>query len=118
MADDLGSAEAADLAAGGERQPAGQAEEEACGVKVARAGRIDDPRYRRRRDGVLLAIGEDNAALFAAGQRGDRDMAAHRLRRREVVGLVQRADLGLIGEQDIDLALDKLAEGGPMAADA
>src|SRR5437764_1725781 len=119
MADDLGSAEAADLAAGGERQPAGQAKEEACGVKIARPGRIDDPRHRRRRDGALLATGEDETALFAAGQRGDRDMAAHRLRRRrEIFGLVKRADLRFVGEQDIDLALDKLAEGSPMAANA
>ena len=102
----------------GSGQAAGQAEQEACGVKVARPGRIDDPGHRRRGDGVLLAIGQDDAAALAPGQRGDRDMAAHRLRRcREVVSLVQRADLRLVGEQDIDLALDQFAEGGPMPPD-
>src|SRR5438874_13124263 len=118
MADDLGSAQAADTAAGGEGQAAGQAEQEACGVKVARPGGIDDPGYRRCGDGVLLAIGQDDAAALAPGQRGDRDMAAHRLRRcGEVVSLVQRADLRLVGEQDIDLALDQFAERGAMPPD-
>jgi len=45
-------------------------------------------------------------------------MAAHRPRRcHEVVSLVQRADLRLVGEQDIDLALDQFAEDGPMPPD-
>src|SRR4029450_12013527 len=46
MADDFGSKKAADLAAGGERQVAGQPEQEARGIKVARPGRIDDSRHR------------------------------------------------------------------------
>ncbi len=37
---------------------------------------------------------------------------------REIVRLVQRADLGLVGEQDIDLAHDQLAERGAVAIDA
>ena len=60
-----------------------------------------------------------DAALRAAGQRRDRDMAAHRSRGlREIAGLVQRADLGLVGEQDIDLAHHQLAERGAVAVDA
>src|SRR5580704_6645943 len=52
MADDFGGAQATDPAAGGERQPAGQAEQNARGIKVARPGGIDDPRHRLRGDGV------------------------------------------------------------------
>src|SRR5213075_2866276 len=113
MADDFGGAQAADLAANGERQVAGQAEQEACGIEVARSGRVDDPRYRGRAHPVYAVAGHDYAARLAAGQGRDRDMTAHRIRRLgEFLGLVKRTDLGLVGEQDIDLALDQLAKGG------
>src|ERR1700730_4101157 len=47
MADDLGGAQAADLAAGGERQAPGQAEQETRGIKVTRPGRVDASRPPR-----------------------------------------------------------------------
>src|ERR1700693_2247221 len=52
MADDLGGAQATDLAAGGERQPAGQAEQKARGIKIARSGGVDHPRHRLGGDRV------------------------------------------------------------------
>src|SRR5437899_11025699 len=67
MADDLGRAQAADTAAGGEGQAAGQAEQEACGVKVARPGGIDDPGHRRRGGGGLPPTAQADAAPPAAG---------------------------------------------------
>ena len=119
MADDFGSAQTADPAAGGERQAAGQAIEKARGVEIAGPGGVDDARHRRRRHRVLLARGQHDAALGAAGQRRDRDMAAHRRGRGgEILGLVERADLRLVGEQDVDMAVDQIAKRGAMALDA
>src|SRR5207248_1429077 len=78
-----------------------------------------DARHRRRGDPMALLSGQNDAARSAAGQGGDRDMAAHRrCRRIEILGLIQRADLVLVGEQDIDLARHQLAEGGAVAVDA
>src|SRR5438034_3366348 len=68
MADDFGGAQAADLAASGERQVAGQAEQEACGIEVARSGRVDDPRHRGRAHPVYAIAGHDYAARRAAGR--------------------------------------------------
>ncbi len=46
-------------------------------------------------------------------------MAAHRSGGGgEILGLVERADLRLIGEQDVDMAVDQIAEGGAVALDA
>src|ERR1700719_3606657 len=99
MADNFGSAQTADLAAGGKRQAAGQAVEEAAGVEIARPGGVDDARDRRRRDRMLGSGRQDYAASRAAGQRGDRDMPTHGSRSgAEIIRLVERADLGLVGE--------------------
>ena len=38
--------------------------------------------------------------------------------RGEVGGLVERADLGLVGEEDVDVAVDELAKGRAVAPDA
>src|SRR5438105_9036418 len=112
MADDFGGAQAADLAANRERQAAGQPIEKAGGIKIASAGAIDDPRHRRRGNLVRLIAAKDHAAGGAAGQRRGLDMVANRLGGGdEVAGLIKRADLGLVGEQDVDLAGDQLAKG-------
>ena len=119
MADDFGGAQTADPAANGQRQPAGQAVEKPAGIEIAGAGGVDDARHRCGFDPMLLAVGQDDAALCAAGQRGDRDMAAHGGGGGgEVRGLVERADLDLVGEQDVDVAGDKVAEVGAMTLDA
>jgi hypothetical protein len=36
----------------------------------------------------------------------------------EIVDLVERADLGLVGEQDVDVVLEQLQERGAMPIDA
>src|SRR5260370_18260747 len=77
MADDFGSAQTADLAADGEGELAGQPIEKAAGVKIARAGGVDDPCHRRCGDAMLGAVSQDHAARGTAGERSDRDMAAH-----------------------------------------
>src|SRR5271165_5020489 len=74
VADYFRSAQTADLAADGKRQRAGQAIEEAAGVKVAGSGRVDDARNRRRRDAMLGSGRQDDAARLAARQGSDCDM--------------------------------------------
>src|SRR5262245_18260416 len=104
MTDDFGSAQTADLAADGEGQAAGQPAEKAAGVEIAGSSGVDDLCYWGCGDAVLGAVGEDYAARGTAGERSDRDMAAHgRGGGGEVLGLVQRADLGLIGEENVDM---------------
>src|SRR5206468_11724024 len=61
MADDFGSAQTADLAAGGERAVAGQAIKETASVKIAGPGGVDDPRDRRGGDAMLGAVRQDYA---------------------------------------------------------
>ncbi len=93
--------------------------EETAGIEIAGAGRVDDARHRRRGDAVLRAVGQNDAAERAAGQCRDRDMAAHRGGGGgEIIGLVERADFGFVGEQDVDMAVDEVAERGAMALDA
>src|SRR6516162_11208219 len=118
MADDFGSAQTADLAAGGERQSAGQAIKEAAGVKIARSGGVDDTGNRRGRDETLGAWRQDHAARRAPGQGGDRDMPAHGGRgSSEVSRLIERADLGFVGEEDVDFAVDEIAKRRAMPPD-
>ncbi len=73
MTDDFGSAQAADLAADGERQVAGQAVKKAAGIEIARPRGVDHASDRRRIDAMLGAGRQDDAARCAAGQGGDGD---------------------------------------------
>src|SRR5229473_1764367 len=108
MADDLGGAEAAEARAGGEVAAMRQPVEEAAGVEVAGAGGVDQPRHLLRRDRVRGAGGDDDRSFLAARQRGDLAMAAHFARRRvEIRGLVERTDLGLVGEFDVVVGWDE-----------
>ena len=55
--------------------------------------------------------------LLAARQRRDLGLAAHLLQRVvELLYLVERQDLVLVGEQDVDVLLDELEELGAIAA--
>src|SRR5258708_35197009 len=110
MADDFSSAQTADLAASGERQITGQPVKKTTGVKIACPGGVDDAHNRRRRDAVLGPRRQDHAALRAARQGGNRDMPAHPGGGRgEVVRLIERADLGVIGKEYVDMSVDEVA---------
>src|ERR1700761_4445495 len=103
MADYFRSAQAAELATNGKRQSAGQPIEKPSRIKVAGPGAVDDPRYRCGRYLVCVAVGENDAALRTAGQCSDRDMTPHRSSGVGKIGrFVERADLGLVGEQNVD----------------
>src|ERR1700738_4891190 len=119
MADDFGSAQPADLTAGGERPVAGQAKEETTGIKIAGPSGVDDPRGRCGGDAMLGAVRQDHAPCRTPGQGGDRDVATYGCRGGgEVGGLVERADLRLVGEEDVDLPLDEAAKRLAVTPDA
>src|SRR5215469_7679207 len=118
MADDFGSAQTAQFAASGKRQTAGQAVEKPARVKIACPGRVDDASDWRRIDFVLRTICQDDTACCAARQRGNRHTPAHRRSGGgKVVSLVKRANLGLIGKEDVDVLLDEVAECGAVPPD-
>ena len=119
MRDDLGGAQRAELGAMRHVLAAGEAIEEARGEEIAGTGGIEDLRDRRGRDFDAILAGEDFRAFLAARQHRDLGLAAHRggglL---EILRLVERADLGLVGEEDVDMAADQVAEIGAVAIDA
>ena len=100
--------------------PPGMADQEAGGEQVAGAGRIHDFTDRRGRHGFGLAAGNDHAAFLAAGDNGKRRIALDRRQRAvEIAGLVERMQLALIGEHDVDgLVADQLEEFVAIAVDA
>src|SRR5208282_2665654 len=119
MADDLAGAQAAQFAASSEIPAMGQAEEEPGGVKIAGPGGVHDARDWRRCHVQHLLLGDDVGAALAARQHRDLAMAADMLGRLlEMLGLVERADLVLVGEQHVDMALDQVEELGAVAPDA
>ena len=64
-------------------------------------------------DHVHAAPVHQDGALGAPGQRGQLAVPAHvRQRRVEVAHLVERADLELVREEDVDVVLDQVEEGG------
>src|SRR5512133_3544964 len=97
------------ISAAHERQIMSQAIEKTAGVEIARSGGVDHASNRRRRDQMLGGGRHDYTAGRAAGQCGYRDMAANRDGRRgKVVGFAERANLGLVGEQDVDMSRDEI----------
>ena len=66
-------------------------------------------------DRMLGCPSQNDAASRAAGQRGDRDVPAHCSRScAEIRRLVKRADFGLIGEENVDMPVDQIAERWPV----
>src|SRR5579864_1483451 len=119
MRDDFGGAQAAELAAGCEITVVRQSVEKSGGIEIAGAGGVDHARNRRRRDVPHVRLGHDVRAALATRQHGDVAVAAYRLGRElEMLGLVERADFALVGEEHVDVAIDQLAEIGAVAIDA
>ena len=119
MRDDLGGRQGAQPGALDERQVPGEAMEEARGEKVAGAGRIHDPLHRMRLDDMNLVTLHDDAASLRARQRRDGAILAHPLHSLvEMRDLIERGDLPLIGEDDVDVVADELEERVAMAVDA
>src|SRR5260221_9961676 len=107
MGNHLGGGEAAERGAAFHVTAAAQPVEEAGGVEIAGAGGVDQlvDRLGPHRDARIA--GEHDRALLAARERRDLALAAD-LGGGLVEGLHlgQRQDLDLVGEQDVDVALD------------
>src|SRR5262249_59207933 len=104
--DDLGRGHRPEPAAGSEIQPAAQAEEKSGRVQISGTGRVHERLDRMSVDDVDLVASDDHGASRAPREGGDLAVLASVLERGvEIVDLVQRADLSLIGEQDVDVAL-------------
>src|SRR2546422_4601349 len=117
--DDFGRRQRAELTTGREAQPPAQAEEKAGRVEVARARRVDHRLDGLRVDHVHLAAADDDRAARAAREGRDLAVTADALQRGvEVAHLIERADLDLVGEQDVHVVLDEVEEGGAMPVDA
>ena len=100
-------------------RPMRVAAQEARRVEVAGTGGVEHARRRHGVDDMHLLAAQHHGALGPAGQRREMDVAADLLQRLVEVGdLVEADDLGLVGEQDVDTAIDQLAELGAPAVDA
>ncbi len=87
-------------------------------VEIPRARRVDHFGHRLRVDHMDLLAGDDERSLLAAGEGGHGTLATHRLQGRiEGVHLVERENLGLVGEENIDVARHQLAEGFAVTLD-
>src|SRR5437588_6147461 len=106
MGDDLGRTQAAELAAAGQGFAAGEAEQEAGGVEIAGAGRVDDLADGRGGHLVGLVSGDDDRAVLAPRDGGERAYVTDPLDGGLEVGAGEQGEeLGLVGEEDVDLAV-------------
>ena len=105
VGDDLGRGQRAEAAAGREVVAVGEAVQEAGRVQVAGARGVDDSRSTGSASMTCTSSrADDDRALLAAGEGRDLAVLADLLERVvEVVDLVERADLVLVREQDVDL---------------
>ena len=118
MGNHLGRGNAAPAAAFGQGQATGQRRHEPGGIGIPGASTIHQLGGLGA-DGMGLSARDDQAALFAAGERRNGHFGPHGLGRGiEIIGLIQGANLGFIGEDDISFFLDEGAEGSAVAADA
>jgi hypothetical protein len=106
MGDNLGRGNAAPAAAFGQGQATGQRRHETGGIGIPGAGAIHKLGGLGA-DRMGLSAGDDQAALFAAGERGNGHFGPHGLGRGiEVISFIKGANLGFIGEDDIGFFLD------------
>ncbi len=119
MGNDLGRRNGPEPPAVARRPAAAITEEEARGIEVARPRRIHHPGHRRRIDRVGLLAGEHQRAAGAAGERRQLAGAAGLPQRLvEIIDLPEGADLRLIGEEDVDMLAQQVAERGAVPVDA
>src|SRR5205807_3486210 len=94
-----------------QRLPVREPEQEAGGVQVARPRGVDDLVDAGRRDLVGLFARNDDRAVLAAGDGGERAGHAEPVDRTLEIPGIQREELSLVGKQNIDLApVEELGE--------
>ena len=111
--DDLGGGQRAEPPARRQVEALAQPEEHPAGVEIARARGVDHRRARgARRSRATSSPAHDHRALLAAGERGDLAVPGAPLASApsKSLDLVQRADLGLVGEEDVHVVLDQVEE--------
>ena len=120
MGDHLGRRDRADPQRVFEAALLGAAGKEAGGEEIAGAGGVDDPGHRLGRDLGALAARDRDRALLAARHDQRLDLVLHRGDRGVEIGHAgKRADLRLVGEEDVDLAaVDQRVEAVAVAIDA
>jgi hypothetical protein len=95
------------------------AEQESGGKEVARPGGVHHPRNLHRLDHMHLVAFHDDAAGRRAREHRKLAVGPHRLQGLvESLDPVERRDLGLVGEDDIDTGADEIEEALAMAFDA
>ncbi len=105
LLDHLGGGEGADPRRADQIAAMGDAEQKPGGKQIAGAGGVDQSFDRPGRYRVGFVARQHDAALFRAGNDGGRAIVAQRRQRRvEGGGLVERFDLRLVGEDEIDRA--------------
>src|SRR5690554_2196825 len=119
MRDHLSCGECAEPPAFFEGAARREPKEEARGEEIARARRIDELTRRDRVNGDRPIARDDERAFFAPREDGDAAFSADRFSRLfKARGLIERGDLGLIREEDIDMSVDEIEEALSMALDA
>src|SRR5688500_4465016 len=92
--------------------------EETGRVEIAGPGRVDDRADALGCYHMSLPAGCDDRTLLAAGEAGELGAAAHLGERFiKAADLIERKDLSLVREQDIDMLVDERAEIGAMTLD-
>ena len=118
LADDGGSGEATETTGDAEAAATDIGGQEPGGEGVTGAGGVDQGGGRGV-DVYAFGAAQDGAAVGAPGEGGEGDVGAGAFGGGlELVLLVEAADLGLVGEQDVDVVADQGAEGVAVAADA
>src|SRR4029077_2628037 len=118
VADDFRRHQRPQPATGSELSPPPVRAEEAGRVRAARARRVDHLEHWLRADDLRLPPAYHNRAQLAPRQRRDLTEPWHPFYRVfEVVDLVERHDLRLVREKDVDVVLDQVEELFPVPVD-
>ena len=97
----------------------GQPVERARGELVAGAGGVDHRPLRMSPDNVDLVVLDDDGAGRSPGQEAETAILSSPLQRVvEVLDFVQRPDLGVVREEDVDRGSDQLEKLGAVPLDA
>ena len=109
----------AETGAGGQRQAAGDTEQEAGRILITGAGRIDNAGNRLCRHGNRRAVSEHNRALLAACHGGDGAFCMQCAESDfKIIGLVEGLELGFVGKHDVCIPAHELPEASTVPVNA
>ena len=103
----------------GERETARKTKQESRGILITRSGRIDNLRDRFSRHNNRLTFPNHNRPFFTARNRGDARLRPQLFHRRiKISRLIEAQKFFFIGEENVDLRANKLAEAVSMSINA